>query len=123
MLTGCLLVYSAVGMMFFWTLFEYGQLVAVMPLMTSRFMPWTYEAFKPFFVTHLIFGYTSAWNENSDPDDFYNMHFRACGITVNSLVYNTALLWFLVLIVLIICDIASHLWYVSIRSEPEIPPP
>ena len=60
LLKGVLTIYSGVGMMSFWILFEYGQLVAVMPLMTSRFLPWVYEAFKPFFMTHLIFQITDA---------------------------------------------------------------
>jgi len=37
-----------------WTLIEYMQLIAFMPLYNFKLMPYLYEAFKPMLVGHLV---------------------------------------------------------------------
>lgn len=37
-----------------WTLIEYMQLVSFIPLYNFRLIPYLYDAFKPFLVSHLV---------------------------------------------------------------------
>ena len=50
-----LLFYKNVGLLTFWMLFDYAQLIAYLPLQTARCVPFVYEAFRPFLMSHLIF--------------------------------------------------------------------
>jgi len=50
-----ILIFKDVGLLTFWTLIDYAQLIAFLPLQTSRFVPWVYEAFRPFLLSHLIY--------------------------------------------------------------------
>lgn len=52
-----LLLYKNVGLVSFWVLVDYAQLIAYLPLMTSRCVPFVYQAFRPFLVSHFILGY------------------------------------------------------------------
>jgi len=56
-----LLIYKKVGFLTFWVLIDYAQLIAFLPLFTSRCVPYIYEAFRPFLFSHLI------WKFPGDP--------------------------------------------------------
>jgi len=43
-----------VGFLPLWTLIEYMQLCAFIPLYNFRMIPYLYDAFKPFLVSHLV---------------------------------------------------------------------
>ena len=59
----------------------------VIPLHTSRFTPWVYEAYKPFYMTHMIFKAMSATTDKAKNEEFYNLSFLSCGITEDMLIY------------------------------------
>ena len=56
-----LLIYKKVGFLTFWVLIDYAQLIAFLPLFTSRCVPYIYEAFRPFLFSHFI------WKFPGDP--------------------------------------------------------
>lgn len=39
----------------FWTFIEYSQLVAYLPLLSARYVPYLYDSFKTFLMTHCLF--------------------------------------------------------------------
>jgi len=43
-----------VGFLSLWTLIEYMQLCAFIPLYNFRLIPYLYDAFKPFLVSHMV---------------------------------------------------------------------
>jgi len=43
-----------VGFLPVWTIVEYMQLVSFIPLYNFRMIPYLYDAFKPFLVSHLV---------------------------------------------------------------------
>ena len=43
-----------VGFLPLWTLLEYMQLIAFMPIYNFKLIPYLYDIFKPFLVAHLI---------------------------------------------------------------------
>ena len=49
------LLFTNVGFFPLWTLIEYLQLIAVVPLNNFRIVPFVYDTFKPLFVTHFVF--------------------------------------------------------------------
>jgi hypothetical protein len=48
------LFFRNVGLLPLWVLLEYMQLIAFMPLYNFKLIPYLYDAFKPFLVSHLI---------------------------------------------------------------------
>lgn len=48
------LFWRNVGFLPVWTIIEYMQLVSFIPLYNFRLIPYLYDAFKPFLVSHLI---------------------------------------------------------------------
>ena len=50
-----LLLYKDMSLLTLWAFIEYCQLVSFLPLMRSRYVPWLYEAYRPFLFSHLIF--------------------------------------------------------------------
>lgn len=49
-----MLFFRNVGFLPLWTLIEYMQLVAFMPIYNFKLIPYLYDAFKPFLISHLI---------------------------------------------------------------------
>ena len=49
------LLVSNVGFFPLWIVLEYIQMVAVVPLNNFRIIPFVYDIFKPFYVTHFVF--------------------------------------------------------------------
>ena len=49
-----LLFVRNVGFLPLWTLLEYMQLIAFMPIYNFKLIPYLYDIFKPFLVAHLI---------------------------------------------------------------------
>lgn len=48
-----------VGLLPVWILIEYMQLIAFMPIYNFKLIPYLYDIFKPFLVSHLILFNTS----------------------------------------------------------------
>ena len=70
-----ILMYKNVGLLTFWTLLEYAQLVAFLPLQTARCVPFVYEAFRPFLMSHLIFDWPGLRQVDGLGDNFYSLSF------------------------------------------------
>ena len=49
-----MLFFRNVGFLPLWTLIEYMQLIALMPIYNFKLIPYLYDIFKPFLVAHLI---------------------------------------------------------------------
>ena len=49
-----ILLWRNVGLLPVWTMIEYMQLVSFIPLYNFRMIPYLYDAFKPFLVSHLV---------------------------------------------------------------------
>lgn len=49
-----MLFFRNVGFLPLWILIEYMQLVAFMPIYNFKLIPYLYDAFKPFLISHLI---------------------------------------------------------------------
>lgn len=49
-----ILFFRNVGFLPLWVLIEYMQLIAFMPLYNFKLIPYLYELFKPFLISHLI---------------------------------------------------------------------
>lgn len=102
-----LLLYKNVGLLTFWVLFDYAQLIAYLPLMTSRCVPFVYDAFRPFLVSHFIFEYPgNPGLENLVHDDFMNLSFRAYHLKTDDLFYMSGIIWAAILFIIIVSDIA-----------------
>lgn len=53
-LQAVVLTFRRVGYLPIWTMIEYMQLAAFIPLYNFRLIPYLYDVFKPFLVTHLV---------------------------------------------------------------------
>ena len=49
-----ILEYDEVSLLIFWEFIAYGQLISYLPLMRSLYVPWLYEVYRPFLISHLI---------------------------------------------------------------------
>ena len=64
-----------VGFLPLWTLIEYMQLIAFMPIYNFKLIPYLYDAFKPFLISHLIlFNDSMLYKEMQD--DFFNINYE-----------------------------------------------
>lgn len=111
-------MYKNVGLLTFWTLFEYAQLVAFLPLQTARCVPYVYEAFRPFLVSHMIFDWPGLRQVDVAVDSFYSLSFQAYNITKNRLLNESALVWLSLFLVIIVCDVLVKLFLNNVRFEP-----
>lgn len=95
------LLYRDVTFLPLWTLIEYMQLVAFMPLYNFKLIPYLYDAFKPFLISHLIlFESFSLYSEFKS--DFFNVNYLNYNLSINkllqSLINITILFMFVVLL-------------------------
>jgi len=67
-----LLLFRNVGFFTLWTTLEYMQLFAYIPLYNFRLIPYLYDAFKPFLVSHLMLTNEALVLTEMD-NDFMNM--------------------------------------------------
>ena len=65
-----MLMMRGVGFFPLWTLIDYMQLCAFIPLYNIRMIPYLYDAFKPFLVSHLVFTNESYILKEMDNDYF-----------------------------------------------------
>lgn len=49
-----MLLFSNVGLLPLWILIDYMQLVAFMPIYNFKLIPYLYDSFRPFLISHLI---------------------------------------------------------------------
>jgi hypothetical protein len=79
------LFFRNVGFLPLWTLLEYMQLIAFMPIYNFKLIPYLYDAFKPFLVAHLIlFDDSMLYKEMSD--DYFNINYEYYWLPVSKLI-------------------------------------
>ena len=75
------------------------QLVAFMPLYNFKLIPYLYDAFKPFLISHLIlFDDSILYTEMND--DYFNINYRYYWLPVSKLLQS--LMNILILLVLVV---------------------
>jgi hypothetical protein len=104
-----------IGFLPLWTLIEYMQLCAFIPLYNFRMIPYLYDAFKPFLVSHLVL--------TNDPkvlvemeNDFFNINYDYFGLSVAKLGQALALISALACVV-IACNIIVFVVWIGTPKE------
>lgn len=70
-----------------WTLIEYMQLIAFMPLYNFKLIPYLYDIFKPMLVGHIIlFNDSLAYKEMSD--DYFNINYEYYWLPISKLIQS-----------------------------------
>jgi hypothetical protein len=70
-----------------WTLVEYMQLIAFMPLYNFKLLPYLYDAFKPMLVGHIIlFNDSLLYKEMSD--DYFNINYEYYWLPISKLIQS-----------------------------------
>jgi len=94
-----------------WTLIEYMQLIAFMPLYNFKLIPYLYDAFKPMLVGHIIlFNDSLLYKEMSD--DYFNINYEYYWLPISKLIQslmNILILFVLMILVNITLFIMSYI--------------
>lgn len=69
-----ILLWKNVGFLPVWTMIEYMQLVAFIPLYNFRMIPYLYDAFRPFLVSHLVLTNKTFVFQDMQ-DDYFNINY------------------------------------------------
>jgi len=86
-----ILLWRNVSLLPVWTMIEYMQLVAFIPLYNFRMIPYLYDAFKPFLVAHLVLTNETFIFEDMQ-DDFFNINYDYYWLNVAKLGQSLALI-------------------------------
>jgi hypothetical protein len=79
-----MLLFRNVGFLPLWTLIEYMQLIAYMPIYNFKLIPYLYDIFKPFLVSHLILFDNNFLFTDLD-DDFFNNNYKYFDLPISKL--------------------------------------
>ena len=88
-----LLFFLNLGFLPIWTLIEYMQLCAFIPLYNFRMIPYLYDAFKPFLVSHLVLT-NETFILQEMQDDYFNINYDYYWLNVAKLGQALALIAF-----------------------------
>ncbi len=80
-----ILFFRNVGFLPLWTLIEYMQLIAFMPLYNFKLIPYLYDLFKPFLISHLILFNNSIFYASMDTD-YFNINYQYYELSVAKLI-------------------------------------
>jgi hypothetical protein len=80
-----MLFFRNVGFLPLWTLLEYMQLIAFMPIYNFKLIPYLYDAFKPFLVAHLILFDNSVFYQGMG-DEYFNVNYLHYDLSVAKLI-------------------------------------
>ena len=80
-----MLFFRNVGFLPLWTLLEYMQLIAFMPIYNFKLIPYLYDTFKPFLVAHLIL-FNNSLVYDSMSDEYFNDNYLHYGLSVAKLI-------------------------------------
>jgi len=98
-----------VGFLPLWTLIEYMQLIAFIPLYNFRLIPYLYDAFKPFLVAHLVLT-NETFIFKDMQDDYFNDNYDYYWLNVAKL-GQALVLWIVMGFALIILNIIVGIVY------------
>lgn len=105
------LFFRNVGFLPLWILIEYMQLVAFMPLYNFKLIPYLYDIFKPFLISHLIlFDDSILYKEMSD--DYFNINYQYYWLPVSKLIQSLMN----ILILLVVIGIANIIMLILSNS-------
>lgn len=105
-----ILLFRNVTLLPLWTLIEYMQLIAFMPLYNFKLIPYLYDAFKPMLVGHIIlFNDSFLYQELSD--DYFNINYEYYWLPISKLIQslmNIMILFLVLLLVNVVLFVMSH---------------
>ena len=79
--------------------------MSFLPLLEGRFVPFVYEAFRPFLISHLIFSWPGdPGYADQISSDYYGLSFQAYDIDRDKLLEQSALIWISLLVVIFLLD-------------------
>lgn len=110
-----ILFFKNVGFLPLWTLLEYMQLIAFMPLYNFKLIPYLYDLFKPFLVSHLILFDNSILYSEMD-DDFFNINYEYYWLPVSKLIQSLMNICILALVVGLV-NLAMYVMTVSCKES------
>merc|ERR1719498_1711765 len=70
-----MLYFRDIGFLPLWTLIEYMQLCAFIPLYNFRLIPYLYDTFKPLLVSHLVLS-NKSYILTEMEDDYFNINYE-----------------------------------------------
>jgi hypothetical protein len=100
-----------VGFLPVWTLIEYMQLCAFIPLYNFRMIPYLYDMFKPFLVSHLVLS-NDAYVLTEFESDYFNINYDYYGLNIAKLGQALFLLFCLGAIIVVINLLVLFVWMV-----------
>jgi hypothetical protein len=86
-----------------WTLIEYMQLIAFMPLYNFKLIPYLYDAFKPMLVGHIIL-FNDSFLYKEMADDYFNINYEYYWLPISKLIQSLMNILIL-LVVMIVANI------------------
>lgn len=96
-----LLLFRNVTLLPLWTLVEYMQLIAFMPLYNFKLIPYLYDAFKPMLVGHIIlFNDSMLYKEMSD--DYFNINYEYYWLPISKLIQSLMNIMILFLLLVLV---------------------
>jgi hypothetical protein len=93
-----ILFFKNVGFLPLWTLIEYMQLIAFMPLYNFKLIPYLYDLFKPFLISHLILFDNSILYQEMN-DDYFNINYEYYWLPISKLIQSLMNICILALVV------------------------
>lgn len=110
-----LLLWRNVGLLPVWTMIEYMQLVSFIPLYNFRMIPYLYDAFKPFLVSHLVLT-NETFIFKDMQDDYFNENYDYYWLNIAKLGQALALIVF-GLIFIILTNITFYILSRTLDKE------
>jgi hypothetical protein len=89
-----------VGLLPVWTLIEYMQLIAFMPIYNFKLIPYLYDTFKPFLVAHLILFNDSLFYKELNTEYFNQSNYLYYNLSIGKLIQS--LMNLLILLVMVV---------------------
>lgn len=106
-----MLFFRNIGFLPLWTLIEYMQLCAFIPLYNFRLIPYLYDTFKPFLVSHLVLS-NKAYILTDMEGDYFNVNYDYYWLNVAKLAQALALMFALFVLVILMNIAVFVLWLV-----------
>ena len=102
-LQALVLFYSGLGLFSFWMFIEYLQLISYIPLLNLRLLPYLYDAFRPFLLSHgILFNYWPLEDELNF--NYLNKNCEYYKLSVSDL-FQSIYVWFAVLVCIAVVNI------------------
>ena len=111
-----MLYFKDIGFFPLWTLIEYMQLCAFIPLYNFRLIPYLYDTFKPFLVSHLVLS-NKAYILTDMEDDYFNINYDHYWLNVAKLGQALAMMCALFALTVLINIILFILWLVASKES------